>query len=135
MPNWKSVVVLVVFFKESLKVSSESVQLDIYLMNGQKVALDIQSTDRTDDVLEVRGFVDELPHNYCILLFSVTLSYFACWNLISPAAVTLVSDSISQINQQVIIGYYQLISHPSSQLWVIPTSPTLLKPKNCFKSV
>lgn len=38
--------------KESLKASSESVQLDIYLMNGQKVALNIQSTDRTDDVLE-----------------------------------------------------------------------------------
>ena len=125
MRNWlswecliESVLLFWLFFvKESLKASSESVQLDIYLMNGQKVALNIQSTDRTDDLLEVRGFVDELPHNYCILLFS-TLSYFAFWNLISPA-VTLVSDSISQINQQVIIGY-QLISHPSSQLWVIP---------------
>lgn len=97
MPNGKGLIVLVVFFKESLKASSESVQLDIYLMNGQKVALNIQSTDRTDDVLEVRGFVDELPHNYCILLFS-SLSHFACWNLISPA-VTLVSDSISQISK------------------------------------
>ncbi|KAL9963088.1 hypothetical protein ACROYT_G032259 [Oculina patagonica] len=38
--------------KESMKASPESVQLDIYLMNGQKVALKIQSTDRTDDVLE-----------------------------------------------------------------------------------
>ncbi|KAJ7361852.1 Sorting nexin-17 [Desmophyllum pertusum] len=35
-----------------LKASPENVQLDIYLMNGQKVALTIQSTDRTDDVLE-----------------------------------------------------------------------------------
>ena len=61
------------FFKESLKASSESVQLDIYLMNGQKVALNIQSTDRTDDVLEVRGFVDELPHNYTTLLVEIWL--------------------------------------------------------------
>lgn len=38
--------------KESMKASPESVQLDIFLMNGQKVALDIKSTDRTDDVLE-----------------------------------------------------------------------------------
>lgn len=38
--------------KESLKASPEDVQLDIYLMNGQKVALQIKSTDRTDDVLE-----------------------------------------------------------------------------------
>ena len=59
------------FFKESLKASSESVQLDIYLMNGQKVALNIQSTDRTDDVLEVRGFVDKLPHN------NITVSYYS----------------------------------------------------------
>lgn len=38
--------------KESMKASPENVQLDVYLMNGQKVALNIQSTDRTDDVLE-----------------------------------------------------------------------------------
>lgn len=48
----------------------------------------------------------------CYSLLSPTLLVEIC--LISPA-VTLVSDSISQINQQVIIGY-QLISHPSSQL-------------------
>lgn len=36
-----------------MKASPEDVQLDVYLMNGQKVALNIQSTDRTDDVLEV----------------------------------------------------------------------------------
>lgn len=72
MPDGKGLVVLVVFFKECLKVSSESVQLDIYLMNGQKVALNIQSTDRTDDVLEVRGFVDKLPHN------NITVSYYSC---------------------------------------------------------
>lgn len=42
-----------IIFQESIKVSPETVQLDIYLMNGQKVALNIQSTDRTDDVLEV----------------------------------------------------------------------------------
>ena len=71
MPDGKGLVVLVVFFKESLKVSSESVQLDIYLMNGQKVALNIQSTGRTDDVLEVRGFVDKLPHN------NITVSYYS----------------------------------------------------------
>lgn len=38
--------------KESMKASPENVTLDIYLMNGQKVALKIQNTDRTDDVLE-----------------------------------------------------------------------------------
>ena len=36
-----------------MSASPENVQLDIYLMNGQKVPLKIQSTDRTDDVLEV----------------------------------------------------------------------------------
>lgn len=38
--------------KESLSACPENVQLDVYLMNGQKVPLKIQSTDRTDDVLE-----------------------------------------------------------------------------------
>ena len=48
-----------------MKASPESVQLDIFLMNGQKVALDIKSTDRTDDVLEV-------SHYHIFLFRSVT---------------------------------------------------------------
>lgn len=55
-PGIASSSIFVSFFlnaqKESLKASPEDVQLDVYLMNGQKVALKIQSTDRTDDVLE-----------------------------------------------------------------------------------
>lgn len=43
--------------QESMKASPEDVQLDVYLMNGQKVALNIQSTDRTDDVLEVTYYL------------------------------------------------------------------------------
>ena len=39
--------------KEFMKACTESVEIEVYLMNGQKVALDIKSTDRTDDVLEV----------------------------------------------------------------------------------
>ena len=36
-----------------MKACTESVEIEVYLMNGQKVALGIKSTDRTDDVLEV----------------------------------------------------------------------------------
>ena len=45
-----------------MKASPENVQLDVYLMNGQKVALNIQSTDRTDEVLEV-------SYAYLVLLY------------------------------------------------------------------
>ena len=36
-----------------MKACTESVEIEVHLMNGKKVALDIKFTDRTDDVLEV----------------------------------------------------------------------------------
>ena len=43
---------LICFFKAGLDIESENVSLDVYLMNGNKVSLDIKTTDQTDDVLE-----------------------------------------------------------------------------------
>ena len=40
--------------QETLKEKSENVALDVYLMNGNKLTVNIVSTDQRDDVLEVK---------------------------------------------------------------------------------
>lgn len=52
-------------FKEYCNALSETVSLDIYLMNGQKISLKIVSTDSTDDVLEVSYLAVVLYYELC----------------------------------------------------------------------
>ena len=43
--------------KESQKAAPEKVVFHVYLMNGHQITVDIMSTDQTDAVLEVRGWM------------------------------------------------------------------------------
>lgn len=47
--------------QETQKEQSEAVVLDMYLMNGHKISINIMSTDQTDDVLEAAASQIELP--------------------------------------------------------------------------
>ena len=56
---------LILILQESQREEAEAVSLDVYLMNGHKISVNILSTDQTDDVLEVRGlrclFLEAIP--------------------------------------------------------------------------
>ncbi|EDO37172.1 predicted protein [Nematostella vectensis] len=58
--------------KETLQALSETVTLDVYLMNGSKVSLKVLSTDSTDDVLEAAmreiKLSEELFHYFALFL-------------------------------------------------------------------
>ena len=45
----------------------EDVELDIYLMNGNKFTISVLSTDETDEVLEVSKIFKFLGHNRPLL--------------------------------------------------------------------
>lgn len=47
-------IVIVSFPQETQQIPTEDVTLDICLSNGQKVTVDIQTSDQTEDVLDVR---------------------------------------------------------------------------------
>ncbi|XP_033727766.1 sorting nexin-17-like [Pecten maximus] len=50
--------------QETQKEASEDVVLDVYLMNGHKITVNIKSTDQTDDVLEAVASQIDLPDDY-----------------------------------------------------------------------
>ena len=65
---------LIFCFKAGLDIESENVSLDVYLMNGNKVSLDVKTTDQTDDVLEATMTKIGLPEKfyYYFALFFVS---------------------------------------------------------------
>ncbi|XP_077990465.1 sorting nexin-17-like [Glandiceps talaboti] len=50
--------------QETQKQDAEDVQLDLYLLNGHKITVQISSTDQTDDVLEVVASQIELTDDF-----------------------------------------------------------------------
>ncbi|XP_020895527.1 sorting nexin-17-like [Exaiptasia diaphana] len=58
--------------KEYCNALTETVSLDIFLMNGQKISLKVVSTDSTDDVLEAAmseiNLSDDLVHYFALFL-------------------------------------------------------------------
>lgn len=62
--------------KETRRELSEDVSLDVYLMNGNKVSIEIQSTDQTAEVTEVAaekiGLPDDLVYYFALFLMKET---------------------------------------------------------------
>lgn len=50
--------------QETQKESPENVTLDIFLMNGHKISLNITSTDQTEDILEALASQIDLPDDF-----------------------------------------------------------------------
>ena len=51
--DFKVLFLIFYFMQNGRDIESEEVSLDVYLMNGNKVSVDVLTTDQSEDVFEV----------------------------------------------------------------------------------